>query len=424
MKKIVIALAVITIVSFAVLKGGLWYLTQEFVDNQIIKAKPFVDISYNEIDSSLTGSATVSKVKVFIPALDETLYIESIQFLTPDLQTLFTLDSQLNNKQLPESLSLLISGLQLDLNGNIMKLMDNPDVEPTQLEVFSTLACGETYRIGSSAMTQMGYDDLTSDIILRYQFDPRNKKVNYSIRDNIRDMTHITLSGDIHNVSDLNSFSDKSARLGKISLEFQDDSYIERKNRFCAKQSKQSVEDYIVDHTTKVKTYLLSYGVIPEEGLLNAYKTLLETSGTVLFEADLSNLTGTEEFKTFVPNDVIQFMRLKLFVNGERINEISVDIDKEKLIETATSDDIELETPDQVERKQAMIIKKYRPVSVANLKNFDGYRAKIETTKGKHYKGTIKTGNRQTLEVITRLRSGNISYHVPWNQIKKAEVFN
>lgn len=424
MKKIVIALFILSIAIFAGVKGLLWYQTEKFVENQVIQAKPFVDISYKDIETSFSGSATVNKLKVFIPTIDETIYIESIQFLTPDLMTLLTLDSKLDNKEIPESLSLLLTGVTLDLNGNLMKLMDNPDIEPTQLELFSTLACGETFRIGSKALSQMGYDNITSDIILRYQFDHRKNLLDFSIRHNIRDMTHINLSGELRNVSDLDSFANGASSPGKFNLEIQDDSYIERKNRFCAKQGKRNVEEYIDAHTSQVKEFLLAYGVKPEDGLLNAYKTVLETSGTIVFEADLSNLTGLEEFKTFAPNDIIQFIRLRLFVNNKRINEISIDIDKEKLIETATSEDTELETPEQIQKKQAIVIKKYRPVSVTNLKNFNGFRVKLETTKGKHYKGNINTSNPAVYEIISRLRSGNISYHIPVQQIKKVEVFH
>jgi len=424
MKKIVIALFILSIAIFAAIKALLWYQTEQFVENQITQAKPFTDISYQHIKTSLSGSATVYGIKVFIPAVDETILIDSIQFLAPDLITLLTLDNKLKDRQLPESMSLLISGVSLDLNGNLMKIMDNPDIEPTQLEVFSTLACGETYRIGSKALSQMGYDNLTSDIILRYQFDERKNLINFSIKNNIRDMTHINLSGELHHINNMDSLTNGSSRPGKFSLEIQDDSYIERKNRFCAKQGKRTVEEYINAHIAQVKEYLLSYGVMPEDGLLNAYKTILETSGATVFEADLKNLTGLEEIKTYEPNDFIQFMRLRLFVNNKRINEISIDIDKDKLIATATGEDIELETPEQIEKKRAIIIKKYRPISVANLKNFNGFRVKVETTKGKHYKGNINTSNPVIYEIITRLRSGNISYHVPVNQIKNAEVYH
>jgi len=130
MKKIVIALFVVCIIMFAAIRGGLWYVTQQFVDNQVIQAKPFAQISYKEIKTSLTGSATVTKLKVFIPAIDETIFIESIQFLAPDLISLLTLDHTLQQKQIPESLTLLVSGVTIDLNGKLMSMMDNPEVEP------------------------------------------------------------------------------------------------------------------------------------------------------------------------------------------------------------------------------------------------------------------------------------------------------
>ncbi len=424
MKKIVIAFIVLSVIIFAAVKGSLWYFTQQFVDNQIIQAKPFAQISYQDIETSLTGSATVNKVKVYLPLLDDSIFINSIQFSAPDLFSLLTLDSQLQQKQLPESLNLIIKGASLDLNGNLMKMFDNPDMPPTQPEIFATLACGDTYRIGSKALSKMGYDKLTSDIILSYQFNARKKTLSYDIKDNLRDMSHFNIAGELRNITDLNSFNDLSNKLGPVTLEILDDSYIERKNRFCANQSKQSVAEYITAHLLQVEEYLLSYGVEPEEGLFNAYKTLLETSGAIIIEADLSPLSGTTEIISFEPNDIIQFVRLKLFVNGARINEISINIDKDKLIQAATDTEVELETPDQIKKKRAIIIKKYRPVAVSNLKNFNGFRVKIKTLNGKQFKGTLKVEHPRIYEVVTRLRSGNISYHLPIDTIKKAEVFN
>jgi hypothetical protein len=424
MKKIVLGLIIAIIVGIAVVIFGLQYKTEQFVNKLITDAKPFADISYKEIDTSLNGTATVHGVSIFIPFLDDTIYIKSVQFLAADMMSLATLDEQLQNNQIPESMHLVITGAVIAFNGNIMKMMDDPDIPPTQMEIFSTLGCGETYRIGAKELTQMGYEDLTSDVILRYQFDPIKKQIKFYLTHNLRDMTNFNLSGDINNIVDIHSLINKTSKPGKLTLDIQDDSYIERKNGYCAKLTKRDIKAYIDDHTQKVNQYLLSFGVRPEEGLLNAYRTILESPGTITFKADLSKISGISDFMTFTPNDFIQFMHLQLFVNNKRIHEISIDIDKEKLIETATGGSEDLVTPDEIERKQALIIKKYRPVTVSQLSQFDGYRVKIDTDNGKHYKGTLKINNSVTYEIISRLRSGNISYHIPVSKIKKAAVFH
>ena len=423
MKKIFLVLFVLTALTLAALKGSLWYLTEQFIEHQIAQAKPFVQISYKDFETSLTGSATVHKLKVYIPSVDESIRIDSIKFTAPNLISLLTIDSQLQNGQLPEALSLIVKGISISLNGKIMQLLDNPDVDPSQVEVFSTLACGDVYRIGSQALSKMGYDELVSDLVLSYQYQPNLKKLSYIIQYHIHDMTNFNISGDLTGISSLNDFKKGTVQPGKLIVEIIDDSYIERKNRFCANEEKLEVADYINKHLTQVNEYLASFGIKPEEGLLNAYKKVLLTSGAISFEADLSKLNGLQEIQTFMPNDLIQFIRLKLYVDGKRINEISIDIDKDKLAEVATSDEIKLETPDQIEKKKAIIIKKYRPVAVASLKNFKGYRVKIATVKGKHYKGILNIRDAYYIEVIDRMRSGNITYPVHIDDIKSAEVF-
>ncbi len=201
MKKIFLVLFVLTVLTLAALKGSLWYLTEQFIEHQIAQAKPFVQISYKDFETSLTGSTTVNKLKVYIPSVDESIRIDSIKFTAPDLISLLIMDSQIQNGQLPEALSLIVKGISISLNGNIMQLLDNPDMEPSQVEVFSTLACGDVYRIGSKALSKMGYDKLISDLVLSYQYQPNLKKLSYIIQYHIHDMTNLNISGDLSSVA-------------------------------------------------------------------------------------------------------------------------------------------------------------------------------------------------------------------------------
>ncbi len=160
-----------------------------------------MQISYKDFETSLTGSTTVNKLKVYIPSVDESIRIDSIKFTAPDLISLLTMDSQIQNGQLLEALSLIVKGISISLNGNIMQLLDNPDMEPSQVEVFSTLACGDVYRIGSKALSKMGYDKLISDLVLSYQYQPNLKKLSYIIQYHIHDMTNLNISGDLSSVA-------------------------------------------------------------------------------------------------------------------------------------------------------------------------------------------------------------------------------
>ncbi len=237
MKKIFLVLFVLTVLTLAALKGSLWYLTEQFIEHQIAQAKPF--------ETSLAGSATVHKLKVYIPLVDESIHIDSIRFTAPDLISLLTMDSQIQDGQLPEALNLIVKGINISLNGKIMQLLDNPDMEPSQVEVFSTLACGDIYRIGSKALSKMGYDELVSDLVLSYQYQPNLKKLSYIIQYHIHDMTNFNISGDLSGISSLNDFKKGTVQPGKLIVEIIDNSYIERKNCFCANEEKLEVADYI-----------------------------------------------------------------------------------------------------------------------------------------------------------------------------------
>jgi hypothetical protein len=432
MKKIIIAVFTLGIISVAAIFGGLQYFTQQFVDTQIEQVKKFALISYEKVNTSLDGSTTVKGLTLFIPVVKETIHIESIKFSAPDLMTLLELDNTLKEQKIPETLHLSVSGLTIGFNGHLMNLLDNPDTEPNAVEALSTLACGNVYRIGSKALSEMGYTELKIDIDLNYRFDSRKKSIHYIMSNKIKDMAHINISGDLLSVTDLSSFanikaSENAAKAGQISLEIIDDSYISRKNHFCAKKGKRSVDEYIEDNKRQVNEYLATYGIKLETGLYDAYNTILKTSASMVFEADLSTLSGTEELSTFAPNDIIQFVHLQFFVADKRINEISIEIDKEKLLATITAvksnDEVAPPTPDKIVKKKVVIIRKYHRLNTSALVNYNGYRVKIETTKGKKYKGRIKTTNPKKFEVITRFRSGNVSYFLPPESIEKVDVY-
>ncbi len=427
MKKTIIALLIIAISGFALLQGSLWYFTQQFVDQQVYKAKPFAQISYKEIETSMQGSAIVKGVRFFIPAINETIFIKSVEFKAPDVFTFLMLNSKTEQQQIPESLKLIISNAAINLNGPVMNMIDNPDIEPSAIEAFSTLACGDINRMGSRSLSKMGYEKINNNITLEYQFYPEKKRINYTVSNHIEDMSIITISGELSNVSDIKSFSGKTLKPGKISLEIQDDSYIKRKNDFCALQEKYSVNEYITEHVRQVGEYLGVYGIEVELDLLEAYKKLLKTMGTVRFDADLKPLSETisyaEELKTFAPNDIIQFIRLKLYVNDKRINQVSIKVDMDKLLDAASNNTSDLGQPNSMMKKQVLVYKKYHQISLSNLNNYHGYRVRVETRNGRYYRGTLKTNNPKYYEVITHMRSGNIGYQVTKSNIKKIEAF-
>lgn len=427
MKKTIIALLMIGISGFALLQGSLWYFTQQFVDQQVYKAKPFAQISYKEIETSMQGSAIVKGVRFFIPAINETIFIKSVEFIAPDVFTFLMLNSKTEQQQIPESLKLIISNAAINLNGPVMNMIDNPDIEPSAIEAFSTLACGDINRMGSRSLSKMGYEIINNNITLEYQFYPAKKRLNYTVSNHIEDMSIITISGELSNVSNIKSFSGKTLKPGKISLEIQDDSYIKRKNDFCALQEKYSVNEYITEHVRQVGEYLGVYGIEVEVDLLDAYKKLLKTTGTVRFDADLKPLSETisyaEELKTFAPNDIIQFIRLKLYVNDKRINQVSIKVDMDKLLDAASNNTSELGQPNSMMKKQVLVYKKYHQISLSNLNNYNGYRVRVETKGGRYYRGTLKTNNPKYYEVITHMRSGNVGYQVTKHNIKKIEAF-
>jgi len=424
MKKLFSTLFLLSIILLGALKLALWYFSQEFVVTQIQQIDPLAEVAYESIETSFTGSATIRGIKAYIPLIDQTIHIDSIKIIAPDVKSLLTLDKQLQENNLPVSLTFLMSGLTLNFDSNLMKMLDDPDIERSPVEVISTLACGDIQRINGDSLEKMGYDKIVINSSLNYHFNAHNKTLSYTIKNNILDMSYINLSGVLHDIADLSSLRNQIIRPGKLEIELIDNSYIKQKNRFCANQGKRNIDDYISEHMTQLQKYLSDYGILPEEGLLNAYQAVLKNSASVRIKTNLINLSGTDEISFFDPNDLIQFIQLKLFINDKRINELSLAIDKSKLIETVSNDDIVIKAPDEIKKQRALIAKRYRPVSAIGLRNYNGFRVKITTRSGKHYKGTIITKNPRRYEIITRFRSGNISYFVSPGSIKNAAVFS
>lgn len=425
MKKIIIALSILSILLIGGIKLGLSYFSQQFVDNQIRQMSSFVQFSYKSIETSIIeGNIIIKNIKAFIPAIKESVHINAITLTAPDAKSLFTINKQLQKNELPRSLNVLFSGISLDLDSSFMKSLDDPKANISPIEVISSLACGDIHRIGGSVLSQMGYDSLKSDISLNYTFDPHNKTLNYTIKNKFYEVAQINFSGVLHEVSNLESFSKRSIRLGTTELEILDNEYMLHKNRFCAKQEKGSLDDYYIEHTRQFNNYLSAYGIKVGIGLLDAYQDMLKQSAALTLTANLINLSGTEEIIFFAPNDLIQFIQLKLFVNDEQVNKISLDIDKNKLVNTLEQKTIVLKTKAEKKKQVALASKKYRVVAVSNLRKYNGFRVKLKTKSGKRYKGKIITKNPNRYEIVTRYRSGNISYFVAPKSIKKVEVFN
>ncbi len=426
MKKVIIALSLLSVLFVGGIKLGLWYFSQQFIEHQTQRMSTFAQISYKTINTSIMeGSIVIKEVKAFIPAIKENIRIKKITLIAPDAKFLFSINGQLQKNELPRSFNILISGLSLDLDTAFMKSLDDPYANITPIEAVSSLACGKIHRIGGKSLSQIGYESLSADMNLYYTFDKANKSVKYTIKNQFHELAQVNLSGTLHEVTNLDSFSKRSVRLGITELEVLDNEYMLYKNRFCAAQGKRSLDQYYIEHIRQLNDYLLAYGIKAGTGLIDAYQEMLKISASFRLKANLINLSGTEEIIFFAPNDLIQFIQLKLFVNDQQVNKISLDIDKDKLINALDNKTIAVKmiTEQKKKKKVALASKKYRIVAVSNLRKYNGFRVKLSTKSGKKYKGKIITTNPKRYEIVSRYRSGSMSYFVAPSQIKKVEVF-
>ena len=282
----IIGLTIASIVTFKIISSN---MIKAKIDKILGNAKAY--ITYGDTSMDLFGfDAHIYDIKLSIPNQKPLLIDEMV------------VDSLDTDNAVPHYMNIKLKGIQSDL----AMLKSNPNL--------------------ADKLNTLEFKDIDSDLVINYEFEKDEKMLNikeFALK--IENAGKITYKAKLYNVVAMEYFpmqinlAPQTLKFGTTSLEYKDDSFIERLTKLKAQDANKSVEVYKSERLKLYKTEL------------NIAKTNSHDYETMLDEALISFFEDPESFEFSIDpkepislsilnelksrNDVLETLKLKVSAN-------------------------------------------------------------------------------------------------------------
>lgn len=310
MKNLIISGVLLLVVAYF---GAKWHLhgkVRDSVDSAVAMARPFADISYEGISSTLGGELTVDGVRARIGGFRDELYIERIGIDTPSFLSLLGL-ADLAKKAgspgdvLPEHFGFLAEGVHMPVGADYFRTLYEK-----QLEAFggkdsddAAAECVGKYGFSPATLAALGYEEQVFSMWTTFRQD--NSRYRLEIRSTALDMwdfdIEMTLVGDM--VSELAKGAAYRPRMSALRIEYTDRSLKQRVSDYCGRRG--LTDDEIVAAQLDAFRHIgATNGIEFDEYVLGPYLEFLDGKSSLVFTASPAEPVTLSQIGLYKPSDV------------------------------------------------------------------------------------------------------------------------
>ncbi|MGB5063863.1 MAG: hypothetical protein WBQ37_08890 [Candidatus Competibacter sp.] len=428
--KILTALLIVLILIAGGVGGYLWYNTKQQVDQFVMMAKPFAEISYGGIDVSPAGSLGVTRLRIAPNMVNDVITIGAIRMHAPNILALLEARWKLSRRELPDALSLSVRDFELPLYGGILGASPPSSRRSGPLEDLDALGCGQVAHLGGTEWQEMGYDHFIGNVEIGYRLDAAHNILVVRVDSNTRDWATMNMDiglaipGSVRSITEL--ATQTKPKLASLNVTIQDDGFNQRRNNYCAAKAGKTIDDYLADHVRLLTERLSANGINPGPGLIAAYRQFLSNGGRITLTAAPPAPIDPSELQYYSAEDAIKLLGLKMQVNGEAVTDLSASWDSAKVAhalgaEPEPEQSVEEAAPAPAEQV-VMIQKSYHPTPVGELGQYVGKIAKLKTSTGATFKGQLGVVAEGMVKIKIRKSGGSVTLSLRTNEIDSAQV--
>ncbi len=434
LKYFVLGLLVVVVLAYGGVKAYMYYSLKTKIDRAAQQFSPFGKLEYGGLTTSVKGSLGIEDIKFRIHGMDDELRIKAIRYETPSLFYLLQAKNEFEKGRIPERLSLNIEGLSIDLFGEFTDRLEQfiSDLN-FQLDGVNPL-CGGRLFFGPREFRDMGYEEITSDLQVGYRFDPANANIVIDVTASTQDMATAKIRGLVEGITETSFISMMQScrhrpRMGRISINYTDQSYVTRLTKYCADLSKLGLRDYITAEINQQPVYYsYTWGFVPGPGLRQAYGAFLLKPGQIDVSLELPEEVTPDNIHLFKPEDIPGLLDLQVSVNGKAVKDLKFDFYKGQKLDLSSNIDRLFSRPGEKplkalkKKKKVKYETKYYNVPVDGLKKYVGEEVRLRTSGGQTRLGFLTKIGTNVAHVEQRVHSGKFTMTVPLGSITKAEV--
>jgi len=416
-------------------KGYIYHRVSSELDKAISMAEPFADIRYQGISSSFEGRIAVENIRIYPVTSNDEITIESAQISGDGLQFLYQLLMGGFQNKPPEKFGLSVKGFSIPLGGDLaVNYSSMLDSVKQASGVKDSDGCGLMTGLSPDLLGSLGFYAIIMDTTLDVDFDQVEGRAEMQIGFDVRDVEYSQISVLMTNVSEPGAImiGMQKPQLSEISVIYQiDPEFVAKSQKHCA-DSRGLTVDAFVESTLNLDKQELAQqlGFVPGPGLLAAIKSFIKNPKEVSFSIHPPEGVDPASFSLYKPEDIPDMLNLQLAVNGEPVTDLSFSMLEQAASEASTGVASQLPgaaavfSPRARQAKKAEVTQRYVQTPVARLhKYIDEDVHVFIDQEGVVRKGKLMSIEKAGLVIKQRLSGGDMTVHVPLNQITKVEVY-
>ena len=429
---------------YGALKGYIYLKVKGKVDDAIVMAGPYADISYGGIASDLRGSVAVEDITIAPRGAPGGLRVGLLQLRGPNLGFLLDLaGGEVNPNEVPERLNLHITDLKVPAGEELMSGFD-PTGEMAASAGLNQDPCSLAQLFRPDA-AKLANPTLNINASIGYQIsraaDQTRLVFDYDIQDVESLSMEVTMRGQPNPAA---MMMGSTPSLGALSLNYAlSPNHAQRAIQYCAADAKQSRDEFIDGLLARSDGYYeRALGFVPGPGIREALGRYMRQPGEISVTAYPPASLEPSTLAMYKPEDMVSLLGLNVTVNGQPLQDLSFTMPEvstsgsavpdwiAEIYRQATVDDESAEAARDTQRQsrrdrpaEPKRVKRFLPVEIGELKHYVGSDVRIYTTQGgKRREGILVSLQDGEASVQQRVGGGKITSHTPLADIKKAEV--
>ncbi|HSX60517.1 MAG TPA: hypothetical protein VLF18_09990 [Tahibacter sp.] len=217
------------------------------------------------------------------------------------------------DESIPTELGLRVRDVNLPSLRKLANANDPPWFGVQSLVPFETFACGASKELTPADFVSMQVQPRPPTVVLHYRYDAGTQNLEADIRIENPQFGTLGLRSELRHINA--QFFDSAAareavRIASADFSYADADFLRRRNQFCARETGVDVDGFIDRHIAAVQERLKVSHIVPAEGVVDMYRTLLRGGGDVKLLSLPREDIAPAQYDTYDPEEVLRWLNL------------------------------------------------------------------------------------------------------------------
>lgn len=439
-------LAGIVIVTGAVaggIKGYAHYQVKSTLDDLIGGARPFAAIRYEDLDTDLSGSATVHGLSIIPKNFPEHFQIDALTLSGPDMDFLLNGFSEAKKRgKPPERAAISVRGWHVRADSALIRAMQESTQKLAGLLKIQSDSCSLGQLFGAKDFTAIGHEEILIDMSFGYRFADTFPGIEVHWEFNTPG-ENARFSLTLTDVSRTLRPTQNMPKLRDVQMNYRlDPAFTRQVIDYCAKLRGVDHEAYIDQLIAEPDVlYQVYLGFVPGPGLRQAFEDLLRNPGELQVVARPYEPLDLTTLGLYKASQLPDLLGLTVTVNGRPVDDMSLSfVDLGTQLDAGMQAEVErsefwnglglaADTPSEPASAPGVDTRgtlqpQYRSIEHAQLGEHVGRQVRIVGSGGRKRNGLLKSVERGIATVEERRYGGSLTSTIALKDIVKAEVFH